>query len=187
MIQLKAITFTCLLVGSRLGLAFQRFVYTRDLTWRSSNSFILETWPSVPTTRLYLRLGLAFQRLVYTWDLALCSSDSFILETWPSVPATRLYLRLGLAFQRLVYTREAENWTEAFDLLRCYAAQVGSCLPTFRGNISVPSSRQACIQTKNTVGATVSRVDAYIVCTWIDSYRCTVSLHQNKERLFQDY
>jgi len=30
---------------------------------------------------------------------------------------------------------------EVFDLLVCWAASVGSCLPTFRDNISVPSWR----------------------------------------------
>ena len=74
--------------------------------------------------------------------------------------------RLGLAFQRLVETRESENWTEALDLLRCYVAQVDSGLPTFRGNTSVPSSRQVCIQSKNTVGAAVSNVGTYKCVPW---------------------
>jgi len=34
---------------------------------------------------------------------------------------------------------------EAFALLGCYAAYVGSCLPTFRDSLSIPSSRAECM------------------------------------------
>lgn len=34
-----------------------------------------------------------------------------------------------------------QNWSEVFTLPGCYAALVGSCLQTFRGSLTVPSSR----------------------------------------------
>jgi hypothetical protein len=37
------------------------------------------------------------------------------------------------------------TWSEIFALLRCYATKIGSYLPTFKDNLSVPFSRSVTI------------------------------------------